>query len=215
MSEAMKASFPNPINLDELMHFISDNMDPNKLSSCMAAFGIPVGYEKNKDKFVKAIAIQFSRFVINAELDISNDVWEIYESLLNGEEISSQDIRGPRYAGDVAVVFSKKNIESNCYEQIHCEWEIQNQGKIEWRGRKLVFMNQDEIDLEILQRIIPIPDTKTNKTIKIGTDIIVGGSEGAFECKWEMQDENSQNCFENHKWEFNKCILVRFKEDEN
>lgn len=171
LTDEIKASFPNPINLSGLTRFIADNMDSNKLASCMADFGVPVGTEADVDKFAKALSIQFSCFVIDNETDINVDVWQIYQSLLIGEEITPQDIKGPRYAGDSAAVFSEKSIAANCYAPIRCEWKIQNRGRQEWQGRKLVLKNQDEIRPEILKTVIPIPDARPNETIKIATDI--------------------------------------------
>ena len=77
MTDEIKASFPNPIDFDGLTGFISDNLDSNKLASCMSEFGIPVGTEPDKDRFAKALSIQFGRFVISMEADINNEVWQI------------------------------------------------------------------------------------------------------------------------------------------
>lgn len=213
LTDEIKASFPNPINLEDLTQFISDNLDTNRLISCMVEFGIPTGVEADKKKFAKALSVQFGHFVISAESDISNDVWQIYQSLLNGEDVNSRDIRGPRYFGDVAVVFSEsKQIAANCYERLHYVWSIQNRGNQEWHGRKLVLVNADEIYPEIMQAVIPIPDTRPNETIKIATDINAGGFEGKFDCKWEMQDADGENCFPNYTWDFNIQICVTFME---
>ena len=105
LTDEIKASFPNPINLDGLTRFIADSLDSNKLVSCMADFGVPTGTEADKNKFAKALSIQFGRFVISTEPDISNDVWQIYQSLLNGEEISPNEIKGSRYSGEQTGVF--------------------------------------------------------------------------------------------------------------
>ena len=213
LTDEIKASFPNPIDLDGLARFITDSLNSNKLASCMADFGTPTGTEVDKDKFAKALSIQFGRFVISTESDISNDVWQIYQSLLNGEEISPNEIKGPRYSGDAAGVFSgSKQISANCYENLRYIWSIQNCGKQEWHGRKLVLVNANEIYPEIKQTVIPIPDAKPNETIKIATDINAGGFEGKFDCKWEMQDANGENCFPNYTWDFNIQISVTFME---
>lgn len=211
--DEIKASFPSPINLDGLAQFINNNLDSNKLVSCMSEFGIPADAETDKDKFVKALYVQFNRFVISTEEDISNDVWQIYQSLLNGDEVNLKDIRGSRYFGDVAGVFlGSKRITANCYENFRYVWSIQNRGKQEWHGRKLVLVNRNEIYPEIMQTVIPIPDAKPNETIEIATDINFGGFEGNFDCKWEMQDEDGENCFPNYFKDFNVEICVVFTE---
>ncbi|MCM1530551.1 MAG: NBR1-Ig-like domain-containing protein [Alistipes sp.] len=181
----------------------------------MADFGVPVGTDAHLDKFAKALAIQFSCFVISTDADVNVDVWQIYQPLLIGEEITPDDIKGPRYAGDSAAVFSRKSIEANCYDSIRHEWKIQNRGTKEWHDCKLVLINQDEISPEILKAIIPIPDARPNETIKIATDINAGGFEGKFDCKWEMQDADGEDCFPNYRWEFNIQICVRFTEVGN
>ena len=91
-------------------------------------------------------------------------------------------------------------------------WSIQNRGNQEWHGRKLVLVNADEIYPEIMQTVIPIPDTRPNETIKIATDINAGGFEGKVDCKWEMQDADGENCFPNYTWDFNIQICVTFVE---
>ena len=48
--------------------------------------------------------------------------------------------------------------------------------------------------------------------LKIATDINAGGFEGKFDCKWEMQDANGENCFPNYTWDFNIQISVTFME---
>ena len=213
LTDEIKASFPNPINLEELTQFISDNLDTSRLTSCMVEFGIPTGVDADIKKFAKALSVQFGHFVISAESDVSNDVWQIYQSLLNGEDVNPRDMRGPRYFGDAAVVFlESKQIAANCYERLHYVWSIQNRGNQEWHGRKLVLVNADEIYPEIMQTVIPIPDARPNETIKIATDINAGGFEGKFDCKWEMQDADGENCFPNYTWDFNIQICVTFME---
>ena len=213
LTDEIKASFPNPINLEELTQFISDNLDTSRLTSCMVEFGIPTGVDADIKKFAKALSVQFGHFVISAESDVSNDVWQIYQSLLNGEDVNPRDMRGPRYFGDAAVVFlESKQIAASCYERLHYVWSIQNRGNQEWHGRKLVLVNADEIYPEIMQTVIPIPDARPNETIKIATDINAGGFEGKFDCKWEMQDADGENCFPNYTWDFNIQICVTFME---
>ena len=51
LTDEIKASFPNPINLDGLTRFIADSLDSNKLVSCMADFGVPTGTEAETDFF--------------------------------------------------------------------------------------------------------------------------------------------------------------------
>ena len=207
----IKESFPNPINLDGLAAFIDKNLPANKLTACMAEFGIPSVAEQDKAKFAHALAAQFSLFVTTPGDDVDDAVWEMYQTLLAGQPISADDISGPRYAGDdVLVEFGGRRHEADCYEIIHHEWKLQNRGTREWHGRKLVLVNQAEIHPRPVQTVIPVPDTGPGEFTKIATDIDARGFEGDFECKWEMQDADGENCFPNKKWEFNISIRVAF-----
>lgn len=207
----IKESFPNPINLDELAAFIDRNLPANKLADCMAKFGIPSGAEQDKTNFAHALAAQFSRFVTTPVDDVDNVVWEFYQSLLVGQLISADDISGPRYAGDdVLVEFGGRRHEADCYEIIHHEWKLQNRGTREWHDRKLVLVNQVEIHPRPLKTVIPVQDTRPGEFTKIATDIDARGFEGNFECKWEMQDADGENCFPNKRWDFNIRIQVTF-----
>lgn len=211
LTAEIKESFPNPINRDGLAAFIDKNLPANKLAACMAEFGIPSGAERNKTNFAHALAAQFSLFVTTHGDDVDNAVWEFYQSLLAGQSISADDISGPRYAGDDVLVESGgRRHEADCYETIHHEWKLQNRGTCEWHDRKLVLVNQIEIHPRPAQTVIPVPDTSPGEFTKIATDVDVRGFEGKFECKWEMQDADGENCFPNKRWDFNIRIQVTF-----
>ncbi|MCI6674711.1 MAG: NBR1-Ig-like domain-containing protein [Spirochaetaceae bacterium] len=211
LTAEIKNSFPNPINLDGLAAFIDKNLPANKLAACMAEFGIPSGAQLDKAKFAHALAAQFSLFVATPGDDVDNVVWEMYQTLLAGQQISADDISGPRYAGDdVLVEFGGRRHEADCYEIIHHEWKLQNRGTCEWNDRKLVLVNQTEIHPRPLKTVIPVLDTGPGKFTKIATDIDARGFEGNFECNWEMQDADGENCFPNKRWDFNIRIQVTF-----
>lgn len=211
LSPEIKESFPDPINLEGLTAFINDKVDTNRIQTCMASFGIPDNAKVRQTEFARALAVQFSQFVRSDEDDVENNVWEIYQTLLRGEIITADDIRGPRYAGDDAFVeLNGRSIQTNCYETIHHEWKLQNCGTCEWHDRKLVLVNQTEIHPRPAQTVIPVPDTGPGEFTKIATDIDARGFEGNFECKWEMQDADGENCFPNKRWNFNIRIQVTF-----
>lgn len=211
LSPEIKESFPDPINLEGLTAFINDKVDTNRVQACMASFGIPDDAKVRQTEFARALAVQFSQFVRSDEDDVGNNVWEIYQTLLRGEIITADDIRGPRYAGDDAFVeLNGRSIQTNCYEIIHHEWKLQNCGTCEWHDRKLVLVNQTEIHPRPAQTVIPVPDTGPGEFTKIATDIDARGFEGNFECKWEMQDADGENCFPNKRWDFNIRIQVTF-----
>lgn len=212
LTDEIKESFPNPINLDGLAAFIDKNMSDSKLSACMAEFGIPSGAAQDKDLFSQALAAQFSLFVTSADEDVDDAVWEMYQTLLKGQPITADDISGPRYAGDdVYVEFDGKQHEADCYETIHHEWKLQNRGKVAWHNRRLVLVNQKDIHPRPVQAVIPVPDTEPRGFTKIAAHIDARGFEGNYECKWEMQDADGENCFPNKRWDFNIRIRVTFQ----
>lgn len=198
LSPEIKGSFPNPVYLDNLTSFISHNMKQGSLAQCMEQFGVPSDVEQDLEKFSRSLAIQFSRFVNIDVDDVHNSVWEIYQALLKGNEITQEDLRGSRYKGDDVYVDERNKMhEADCYEIIHHEWKIQNRGSIPWRNRKLVMVNQADIHPRPVKKVIPLQDTNPNEFINIATDIDARGFEGDFECKWEMQDADGKNCFPN------------------
>lgn len=212
LTDELKKSFPDPIALDDLTNFIDRNLNAGKLHAAMVEFGLPSDAEQDKKLFSRALAVQFAQFVIEETDDVPNAVWEIYQTLLNGDVITEDDIRGPRYAGDDAFVeLNGRSIQANCYETVHHEWRIQNSGRVLWHDRKLVLTNGNEIRPRPVNKVVPIPDTDPGGHIKIATDIEARGIEGNFECKWEMQDADGQNCFPNKRWDFNTTIQVKFQ----
>jgi hypothetical protein len=173
----VKSSFPNPINLDGLAAFISKNLSEDRLAACMTEFGIPSAATREKDKFARALAVQFSMFVTSPEDDVDNAVCGIYQKLLAGQPISADDVRGPRTPGDdVYVGLEGRHHAADCYEIIHHEWKLQNCGKIPWENRRLVLVNQADIHPRPVQAIIPLSDARPGEQIKIGSSSLLVGS---------------------------------------
>ena len=211
LTQEIKESFPDPIHLDNLAGYISQNMKQGCLQQCMEEFGVPTGEEQDLEKFSRALAIQFSLFVKAKDDELPSSVWDVYQNLLKGYEIKQEDLRGPRYKGDEVYVEDRdKYHEAGCYEIIHHKWKIHNSGLQQWHGRNLVMVNQDEIHPRPVKTVIPIPDTQPGEIIEITTDIDARGFEGEFECKWQMQDTDGENCFPNKRWDFNIKIQVTF-----
>ena len=211
LTPEIKASFQNHVRLDDLTGFISQNMKRDSFAQCMEEFGVPSDAAQDLEKFARALAMQFNLFVNTEDDDVPDSVWQVYQTLLKGSEITQEDLRGARYKGDdVYVDIGNRKHIADCYEIVHHEWRLQNRGEVPWRNRRLVLMNQAEIHPRPVQTIIPIQDTDPGEFTKIATNIDARGFEGDFECKWEMQDADSENCFPNKKWEFNISIRVAF-----
>jgi hypothetical protein len=113
----IKASFPNPVDVDGLTGFIAKNLKQNELLLCMADFGIPSNTDADLGKFARSLAVQFSLLVTSPTDDVDNSVWPVYQTLLRGEEIKKEDLRGSRYSGDDVVVdMSGRSHDVACYE---------------------------------------------------------------------------------------------------
>ena len=131
LTSEIRESCLNPTDLDILAAFISKNSPEDKLAACMTEFCIRSAANREKDKFSRALAAQFSLFVASQDDDVDNAVWEIYQKLLAGQLISADDISRPRYAGDdVYAEFGDNRHEADCYEIIHHEWKLQNHGRV-------------------------------------------------------------------------------------
>lgn len=177
----------------------------------MNDFGIPAEVEANVTKFSRALALQFYKFVRSDADEIENSIWEFYQSLLRNEKIDESKWQGPLYPGDdVFVDIQGRTHQAECYQIIHHVWQIKNRGNQEWHDRRLVLKNGNKIHPRPRETTIPVHDLLPGKYIKISTDIDARGFEGNFECEWEMQDKDGNNCFPNHKWDFNVMIRVEF-----
>ena len=72
-------------------------------------------------------------------------------------------------------------------------------------------MNQKEVRPKFSMTEIDIPDVLPGGITKI--DIAANGFEGKFECKWEMQDADGENCFSNSRYIFDVDVIVSFDYD--
>jgi hypothetical protein len=211
LTDKLKESFPDPINMDALTEYIEKNLNREKLRACMENFGIPTEAVIDKKKFAQALAIQFSKFVRSVSDNVDDSVSVLYQGFLRGESVPSESLSGPKYKGDdVLVDIEDRSYKADCYQIIHHVWTIQNRGNKEWHGRRLVLINGDKIRPRPDKISIPVPDTAPGEYIKIATDIDSRGFEGSYECEWQMQDAEGKNCFPNHKWDLNVRIDVSF-----
>jgi hypothetical protein len=88
---------------------------------------------------------------------------------------------------------------------------IRNTGNQTWRSRKLVFINNGTVRPRTDKNSIDIPDVAPGKEIKITTSFDTRGFEGRYECLWEMQDSEGNDCFPNNKRLFNVTIDSKFE----
>jgi len=212
----MKASFPDPFPLDSLSEFFANNLKEDRLRDVMAAFAIPVSTEPNKLLLSKSLAFQFQLLIQSESNDVDDIVASKYQQLLLEPDVQPVKRLTPLYPGDSAWVLECKPQRSymvHCYDKFQHTWVIRNNGSQTWRGRKLVFANCNEVRPRADINSIDIPVTPPGKEIKITTGFDARGFEGKYECIWQMQDSNGNDCFPNNEKQF--CILFEIKFQSN
>jgi hypothetical protein len=208
----MKASFPDPFPLDSLSKFFADNIKEDRIRDVMTAFSMPPSAEPEKFLLSKSLALQFQLLIQSESNDVDDIVATKYQQLLL--EPATQPVKrlSPLYPGDSAWVLECKPQRSysvHCYDKFQHTWVIRNNGSQTWRGRKLVFINSNEVRPRADANNIEIPDTPPGKDIKITTGFDARGFEGKYECIWQMQDSSGNDCFPNNEKQF--CILFDIK----
>lgn len=207
----MKSSFPDPFPIDALAAFFSDNLKEEKLREAMATFSIPISVTPDRTILSKSLATQFQLLIQSDDDDVDDIVSAKYQQLLSKPAPAPVQRLTPLYPGDRAWldVGTKRSYSLSIYDVAQHTWEIQNTGTQTWRGRKLVFANHDRVRPRAESNSIDIPDTPPGKDIKITTSIDARGFEGKFDCLWEMQDSDGNDCFPNNKRMF--CIQIETK----
>ncbi len=211
----MKASFPDPFPLDSLSEFFANNLKEDRLRDVMAAFAIPVSTEPNKLLLAKSLASQFQLLIQSESNDVDDIVATKYQQLLVEPDTQPVKRLTPLYPGDSAWldVNTKRSYSLCCYDVIQHTWIILNNGTQTWRDRALVFVNHDKVRPRSESNRIEIPVTPPGKEIKITTGFDARGFEGKYECIWQMQDSNGNDCFPNNEKQF--CILFEIKFQSN
>lgn len=212
LTPEMKASFPNPIMVDELTNFLETNLDSGKVRDCMNSFGIPASYKENKRYLARALAIQFQMFITHYVDDVNNAIIVEYQRQVLGVEDEPNKFIGPLINGDdVWVEDKERNHKVKIYEEFKHTWVIHNSGHRCWYGRKLVFVNTTDVRPSSNEIEIEIPETAPGEIIKIATSFLARGIEGKFNCIWEMRDSDGNNCFPNHRRMFNVTIDIFYE----
>lgn len=180
----------------------------------MTAFAIPISHTPAKGTFSKALALQFCQFIKNEDDDVDDIVAMEYQRLITEHANVKPQPTSPMYPGDSAYVleFQPTRVYSKkCYEQFDHTWLTRNTGTQTWHGRILVFVNCADVRPRVGTRSIDIPDTAPGKDIKITTSFDTRGFEGHYECLWEMQDSEGNDCFPNNQRLFNVIIDTKFE----
>ena len=213
-SPSFKKQFPKPVDLGRLTAFYQEHLKDEYVTPLADAFGVPAGVERRKDCIAAALAEQVKAFIESKEEDAPLIIPEAYERQRAVGIQSGYQLPQVLYAGDnVYVEPGGIRHEVGCYETIHHEWVIHNFGKTIWTGRRLVLVNQAEIRPKFSLTEIALPDVMPGGITKIAVDISANGFEGVYNCKWEMQDAEGNNCFPNSRFVFDVVVNVSFDYD--
>lgn len=214
LTQNLKDSFPENIQVEPLTGLFEKHLKDDKVRQAMTAFAIPVSLEPERDTFSRALAIQFRHLIQSDNSDVDDIVAMEYQRLLTEPTDEKPQSLAPLYPGDGAYVieFLPARIYSKkCYEQFKHTWAISNTGNQTWHGRKLVFVNHAAVRPRTDTNCIEIPDVAPGKEIRITTSFDTRGFEGRYECLWEMQDSEGNDCFPNNKRLFNVTIESKFE----
>lgn len=199
---------------DEIKKFFFNNIADTKVQSLIVHYGIAEKETPNKEALCYALAAQLQALIDTDDEEAPDIINAVYQQAKAGEIVSSDKLKeyGAKYAGDQMWVEQMgKTHNVNCYQTFTHYWTIHNQGKISWKGRRLICINQSEVKPKAHVTEIDIPETQPNKVIKLSVDIDTRTSEGKFSFKWIMVDEDGENCF-NHDSSLNINVTVSFSE---
>ena len=209
---AYKASFPDSIPIRDIDSFLKNIFRKEKIRECMDRFGIPGASEENLDYLVHALSMQFAAFIQSDGDEADNIILTEYQRQLNGEPENIFILQPTMYKNDDFWEEGKeREMNVGCYENVTHTWIIHNSGKCNWVGRKLVLVGSEDLEIDIKENEVTIPDTNPNEIVKVFVEIDSRGMEGSHECKWEMHDSAGNNCFPNHRWELNFKVVVTFR----
>lgn len=214
LTQKLKDSFPANIQLDALVGLFEKHLIDDQVRQAMTAFAIPVSLEPAKSIFSRALALQFRCLVKNENSDVDDIVAMEYQKLLTEPVDEKPQSVAPLYPGDGAFVLEflpARIYLKKCYEQFDHTWVIRNTGNQTWHGRKIVFVNHAAVRPRTETNCIVIPDVAPGKDIKITTSFDTRGFEGRYECLWEMQDSEGNDCYPNNKRLFNVTIDSKFE----
>lgn len=195
-----------------LKDFFLSNIPDDKALDVLLKFGVPEKGTPNKTAVCGALALQL-RAIIDGDENGADDIMATsYQEQKNTGVIEKdQGLFQPIYPGDSAFVSSGSRYEIGVHDTVSHTWVIQNTGKVKWENRKLVYMRGPKDRPEANPSEIPIPDTGPGESIKITTTFDGRGFEAVTLCKWEMQDEDDDNCFPNQISKFSVTIDAKFK----
>ena len=214
-TENLKEPLRGRDNLAQLTVFFEKKI--TDVDRVIAGFGIPEAGTPNKHALAVALAIQLRAIVDSDEEDAPDVLILEYQTQCraNNDEPASAGLK-PRYPGDDIYVGGTMSYKIKSTDVFQHTWDLLNCGTQTWTGRRLVYIRDPRVDRpEANPDVIEIPEVKPGKSIKISTTFDGRGFDSgpyeAFHCKWEMQDDNGENCFPGRSLLFCVSIDSKFK----
>lgn len=208
----MKKHFPKPVDEAKVANYYEKHIKAEYVFTLCDAFAVPANLDRNKKFLSIAMARQVALFISSKEDSIDCVIADVYENAVVAETAAHYEIPKRLYDGDDLWVEQHDRCHTvGCYQKFTHQWSIQNRGQCLWSGRRLVCINQKDIKPQLASLAIDIPETKSLEFIKITTEADSRGIEGSYNCVWEMQDANGNNCFPNSRFVFDFTVNVTFK----
>lgn len=213
----LKMNFRGKDNLLSLTDFFERSITDTKIDKVIEALGIPETGTPNKHALAVALAVQFRAIIDSDEEDAPNVLIAEYQNQVRSQDVGTPAAPSaspfkPLYPGDDAYVGGDTKHVIKSTDVFQHRWSLINTGTQAWIGRKLVYIRNPDIDRpEADPAVVEIPDVQPKKAIGITTTFDGRGFDGVFHCKWEMQDENGQNCFPGQPLKFCVTIDAKYK----
>lgn len=211
LTKNIRDSFPSSFKKDEVENWFATSIAIDKARQIMTSFGIPFSIAENLKALSAALATQLQLLIESDEIDVDDIVFTEYQKELSVNANGTVSAIRPLYPNDDVWVEATSFYQVSCYEIIPHTWTIHNNGKQTWRNRKLVFVNTKDVRPSANSNEIDIGEVKPSEIIKIATSFDSRGFEGKFDCLWEMQDSDGNNCFPNNTRAFCVTIITKFQ----
>lgn len=202
-------------NFQSLTVFFMKEIPDTLVTNVIAAFGIPEKDAPVKKAICMALAHQMRLLIDSDDEDVSDILTVEYQKAKNAvsaNNASSQSTSPPPYPGDSIYMKSKwRPVYSVGLDEIfEHTWEFDNVGTQTWTGRRLYFLNHDEVRPKAETNYIDIPVTPPNHSVKLTIRMDARSFEKISECKWIMIDDEGKDCFPN-SGQFTIVVDVTFQ----
>lgn len=199
---------------DSIKKFFYDNIDDGSVQNLIEHYGISEKDNPNKDALCYALAMQLQALIDTDDEEAPDIINAMYQQAKAGNTVSSDKVKeyGAKYLGDQMWVEEMGRIHNvNCYQTFTHTWTIHNQGKVVWRDRRIICINQSEVNPKAHVIDLEVPETAPNKIIKLNVNVDTRTAEGKYTLKWIMVDKDDDNCF-NHDSSLDINVAVSFSE---